>query len=157
MLSKDDLISASFEGTDPASLSMAAVLPDKTSDLIELAVRDAKKAARTPGVEFDMDVFMRVDWDHNTCRVCMAGSILLNTFKVRKHDYMLVLSTDVWHKLWVVNDARVGDIEGGETAPQRIAVDAANALITKKYDQDLKRAPWGIYLKAARMLREVGL
>lgn len=168
-LSEDDLLSAQYAGADPACDFRAAKLPDKWSDLLDLAVEDAIAASRRRNVTLDMgDWVLRLDVASipKACSVCMAGAVMLREMGAMPVDVgdmtrPMDLGDEAAEKLRFINYARTGEILWASDMPltQKNAIKDANNLIASHYDQDLNcgRAPWPIYQKAAKILREAGL
>jgi hypothetical protein len=142
-------------------------LPDKLSDLLELAVADCLEVEAEGKHEFDMTVYYERLNGH--CAVCMAGAVMLR--RLPHEESAIFVRTDNWgaktqKKLQAIDDMRNG---GFYAAADRLGLsqlgvlEAAKRLIDETYtnfDDDwskLGRAPWPIYLEAADMLREAGL
>jgi hypothetical protein len=142
-------------------------LPDKLSDLLELAVADCLEVEAEGKHEFDMTVYYERLNGH--CAVCMAGAVMLR--RLPHNETADMLSTRQWgaetqRKLYAIDDMRTG---GFENAAERLGLsqlgvlEAAKRLIDEAYtdfdDNWSKRgrAPWPIYLEAADMLRQAGL
>lgn len=149
-------------------------LPSKLSDLLELAVNDAQKAAKMPGVELDMTYWqVGANAVNKTCKVCMAGAVLLC-------EKATNVTTDAPHY------KNLMDIADGPTviamcridAARKGAVLAATAFntgfnephmgtqfstydclkpIREDYKIDQQRASWKAYRQAIRRLRRNGL
>ena len=55
-------------------------LPDKPSDLIDVALKDLAKAERSKKFEIDMNVWCEpADLSSDVCAVCLGGSVLVGT------------------------------------------------------------------------------
>jgi hypothetical protein len=145
-------------------------LPDRLSDLIELAVKDARACEADPRFKLYMQQWVApAKRRGEPCQVCMAGSVLVQSlgFSPRREwtDAEPDDATD--NKIFAVNDVRVGEIQAAlytlhaqaPTTGQALAARRAATLIGDDYSsgRDGGRAKWSTYLKAARMLREVGL
>ena len=160
---------------------VAAKLPNTLSGLLHLAVADAQKVARKPGYKLNMTVWhwpeRKVRTKRTVCDVCMAGSVIANTLKVRRTH-----NTEPWDlphalqpKIEAINSMRLGLFSTAlaelhpklpVTDEQREALDTANTVILETYrrrtDERLPlarrgRALWSSYLKAAKILEKVGL
>ncbi len=135
-------------------------LPKKRSELLRLAVKDAKSVQRSKKHELDMSVVMyQSAYGKNSgCRVCMAGAVILRTLKVSqettacnryKHD----------PRLSMIDEMRMGLFDAHNTGVSqqvREARSVAERLVGFSFDSKLLRAPWSIYLKAASVLEAVG-
>lgn len=58
-----------------------AVLPDKLSDLLELALADLEKAEADPQCVIDMDIW-REEYGDGFCAVCLAGCVMRYSLNV---------------------------------------------------------------------------
>lgn len=144
-----------------------AKLPEKMSDLLELAVRDAQ-AAEAAGAILDMGTWYSAN---GTCRVCMAGAVLQQTigFDRQVHidhcDLRPVLCDQegldegIITALLAIDNMRCGQApDHFSDDEQRRAKPALDLIWDMNGTNRLKgRAPWDTYLKAAKMLREAGL
>ena len=146
----------------------AKTLPEKDSDLLDLAVTDAIRASKKPGYRLNMGVW--ADRDKLTrgpnkgktvCHVCMAGAVMTQTLGDRPTAHTPQLNPFNGHtfgdKLRRINEMRTGCFRWAlQGTPQRAALDAARALVGEHYNDDTGRAPWRIYRKAAAILRGGG-
>lgn len=136
----------------------AKTLPDNLPDLIELAVRDARACAKDPRYALAMGVW---HMPNGKCSVCMAGAVMAKTLRFPRSGYAEpwdVSDGDERKKLFAINCVRAGYCEDaaaylGVPVPRGRTV-AASSLILRAYDLVLGRAPWRVYLKAARIIRE---
>lgn len=55
-------------------------VPYKPSDILQLALDDMKAVSKLPNYDINMSYWLLKERD--ICNVCMAGSILVNTFKI---------------------------------------------------------------------------
>lgn len=151
-------------------------LPDKLSDLLELAVKDAKKIGKDPRYELDMsnNWHMYIE-DEKKCRVCLAGSVMACTLNVNPTEtvYSYDFSLDTSDKLEALDRLRTGDLFfdllSEEDEPHLFwkkdlkpqfdvkLVKKAKNLINRSFDSAKGRASWDAYLKAAKLLRKAGL
>lgn len=138
-------------------------LPDKLSDLLELAVNDARAIEGTTRdgrtYVLEMGVYHWPTHD-SRCLVCMAGAVMARTLECPPDevscpsDYQ---SDDTWKKLKYINAMRTGSI------PLNVGTlysQAYNVMlrVTREYAASSKgMASWEAYLEAARGLRELGL
>lgn len=161
-------------------------LPEKDSDLLDLAVTDAIRASKKKGYRLDMGMWVvkeRLSSGPNkgkaVCKVCMAGAVMTQTLGVRTTKdckEFAPYGTVFEHQLRRINGMRMGcfggytlpgtparaaqDEAGGYTllgTPARAAHDEAGALVLAHYNENTGRAPWRVYRKAAAILREAGL
>lgn len=89
---------------------MNSPLPDKLSDLIEVALRDLEL------VENDKRYTVNMDWWHrsgDTCLVCLAGSVMAKSLDVSpdRTRYPNDFDDKTEAKLGALNWARVGDVD----------------------------------------------
>ena len=159
-LSDDDLLSASYTGVDPEKVRVA--LPNKLSDLLEVAVKDARLLARTPGYRLRMSRWYDRDSD-GVCNVCLAGAVMANTCEIPKPPRGGGSSYSAWyflsgrdeHKMSVINDLREGwhrrEAVRKILEPIRNYRDANRTRWRRQ-----ARAPWSLYEKAVKDLRAAG-
>jgi hypothetical protein len=126
----------------------AAILRDpnaKLSDLLEIAALDAIALQRQKRVKFDM-------WNSveppsrkgGKCTVCLAGAALYRDLGVRSE-------VTKWPEAVRNNFMRIDVARCGVDDPD------ISAAIARAWRQKLQRAPFRVYLTAARKLRELGL
>lgn len=158
-------------------------LPDKLSDLIRIAVADAKKIEKDSKYIFNMSTWHQPQSNYDDvshtfvttgkCEVCFAGSIIACTLKAKPNQTVDTsdFDEDTDRKLELIDQIRTGSIliltnNNYEEDMYYLKVyldninptiEKVNELINSKYDLDLGRAPWVTYLKAADMLQKVGL
>jgi len=90
-----------------------SALPDKPSELLELAINDALEVEKMPGWELDMHIWLQ-RFDQNTCSACLAGSVMLRQLGVAPTrvasllEYGLSLRDE--DKVHAINFLRAGDI-----------------------------------------------
>lgn len=97
---------------------MKTKLPDKPSELIRLALSDMKAILKNPKFKVRMDVYMEyVNPDDKRCTVCLAGSVMANTLKIkpsRKRQFghspadFEDADEDTYRKLRAINALRNG-------------------------------------------------
>jgi hypothetical protein len=146
-LSKADLESAALEGT-PVTVR----LPRKQSALLRLAVKDAMLLEKDPRYKLDMMTWHRPSLN-GTCNVCLAGAVMACDLKAPLNAWLGASSFEdrrLTAALELIENMRRGNFYG-------VRSKAARALIHDFFDLALRRAPWGVYLKAADLLEEVGL
>lgn len=156
-------------------------LPDKRSELLRLAVKDAIKISHDPRFRLYMrDWYTAFRWDDNTdklvprdvCEVCLAGSVMVCTLNVTpdklENDIAPSYFTDldIRKKLYLINELRDGTYDAElnndiwvhkYTDEKCKVIKSAYKLISNNMDLDKGHAPWTVYFTAANMLESVGL
>lgn len=135
-------------------------LPEKLSDLIDLAVKDAKACENTPGVELHM-------WRYHEpgggqCAVCMAGAVMDQTMRAPRNEERLPemyseYNTDRLRAIDAVRGGRVLNALYHLNIKKPPSVSDIAQLICYDYSGAAGRASWDTYTEAAQMLRERGL
>lgn len=121
-------------------------LPTKESELLRLAVRDARAVAKMKTRKLDMFQW-HTPVKGRRCAMCMAGAVMDRTLKVSPKKFLLPQYTGEFEALIKINLMR----KGCTSLPE------VNALIDSHFNDVLGRAPWRIYLQAADMLEAAGL
>lgn len=155
-------------------------LPEKRSELLRLAVRDAIKISQNPKFEFYMgDWYVKFKWDDTTnrlvkrdkCTVCLAGAVMVCTLKVLSDSIEANVKPshfdlDIRKKLHLINDLRQGvydselnnDIWNYKYTDEKCnTIKSAYKLIINNFGYVKGHAPWVIYFQAANILESVGL
>lgn len=147
-------------------------LPEKQSELLRLAVKDAQKIQKNKKYILNMGEWHTpINSDYynyftnqniGKCAVCLAGSVIACTLKAPLNKYAtpstIELVGDNYEQLQLINSMRDGGFKYLGSDQDRItAVQIAHELVTKNYNYRLDRAPWKIYLRAASILEFVGL
>lgn len=145
-------------------------LPEKMSDLIELAVNDAKACEKDPRYELNMSVpHTPIDQclieGEAICEVCLAGSIIAKTMGAnpKKMVYLDNFDKRTSDKLSAVDSFRAGEIElafeqlGTKLVPSEQTCDRIGGDICSRFIDGEGRAPWHVYLKQVKYLRSIGL
>src|SRR6187431_2046651 len=104
-----------------------SALPNKLSDLLELAVRDAQACEADPRYRLDMSAWHVPD-GVGPCRVCMAGAVMAQTIHLAPSEratlFMGVSQApavdESARQLLAINDMRTGDFDD---ACDRLAID----------------------------------
>jgi hypothetical protein len=133
-------------------------LPSKISELIVLAVKDCKAVEKDKRYELNMGVF-HAPSVNGKCHVCMAGAVMAKSLGTAIDQVAApnLYSNKVQNQLNTLDSIRMGHLWTLNTqVPERVAVHV-NGYIRKAYKAKLGRAPWPVYLKAARILAEAGL
>lgn len=92
-------------------------LPNKPSDLIEVALSDLRKVETDPRYKIDMDVYHEVGSDH--CHVCLAGSVMAKTLECDPEIDATpdgdpdLFSTEDTQKLDALDYFRLGEVADG--------------------------------------------
>jgi len=86
------------------------MLPDKPSDLIELALADLIKCERSPKYEIDMSFWHAAN---GICTVCLAGSVMAQSLGVsyNKNSLPSYFESDEKSKLRALDCLRNGNVE----------------------------------------------
>lgn len=128
-----------------------ATLPDKLSDLLELAIDDVAKCSRDSRYEIDMGMWHQPQ-SNGSCLVCMAGAVMAKTMEVPVGTYSspgcyYLNEAEKWRKLGAINSIRTGRFGFIEIGIGLIAVN----LMRDQYEkQNLKRLQHFPKDKAAR-------
>ena len=88
-------------------------LPDKLSDLLELALDDLETTEKDPAYEINMLYWHELDEVDNTCRVCLAGAVLAQTLEVPvSFNYLRYRpEPDLEDKMDAINFVRLGFVD----------------------------------------------
>ncbi len=132
-------------------------LPDKMSDLLEVAVTDAQEAQKIPGMGLDMS-----NWVHegmNKCRVCLGGAVMLR----RKHrTYVSALKDESDQtKIRALDYMRTGNFFTasydmlGEDLPDELGRELED-IVLKRFNNNTGRTRWEYYTRCVKLLRENG-
>ena len=161
-------------------------LPNKLSELIELAVRDVQACEADPRYILNMGRWHAPR--NGGCEVCMAGAVMAQTLRVPLHEELWAwVDGDKKHDrlpgvdmhrgaFLAINDARVGKLltalkylkSDDLSAEQHEAAEGAEAVIVAELpsidgddgddgDGYDGYAPWQTYIAAAAILRGAGL
>lgn len=144
----------------------------KQSQLLRLAVKDAQACERSRLYKLSMGTWHT---PNGKCAVCMAGAIMAKTLGVPRTRFSQpgLFEAEVERALHVVNRMRGGGFgptssyagcacgeccDVSATPKEALAARrAARDLVAEAFDDRLGRAPWSVYLKAARILSKAGL
>lgn len=141
---------------------MTTQLPDKLSDLLDLAVTDAERAEADPRYELRMGTWHRPSG--SKCLVCMAGAVMAFTLDADPARHLEPDGQNMT-KLWAIDSMREGNFEqAAKEVGVSLPAGAADALafverelLEGRDGETLSRLPWPRYREAARILREHGL
>lgn len=134
-------------------------LPDSLPDLIELAVADARRVVKDKRYRLDMFDWhwYNEDFDRR-CHVCLAGAVMAKTLGTDPKETCTPDNSEDGNRLRALDAIRSGRIPSAYGCLGRVPplgwVSVFN-LIEESYSTERGRAPWPVYLKAARMLREL--
>ena len=84
-------------------------LPDKLSELTELALHDLSLCERSKKYMVDMGHWHEPD--RGLCYVCLAGSVMAKTLKTPVESYRLPYHFDEENKLSALNYIREGEVD----------------------------------------------
>ncbi len=134
-------------------------LPDKISDLLEVAVDDVIKIKRRKSYALDM-----FNWhlpavnprnSSGKCTVCMAGAVMANRFPERMKEYNETCPSDfdedTEKKLDTINCLRKGFHYDND-----VQIDEALRPIRVEFSPILGMAPIKAYRQAIKNLRKIG-
>ncbi len=143
-------------------------LPTKLSELLLLAVADAKKCEAMP----ETYVLEMLDWhlpeqidDRLTgkCAVCMAGAVIAQTLGADPSKELMPCDYEYNSALCAIDEMRCASFSNAAdsigqdlSASQLAACDAARALVRPAM-MSTGRAEWHVYEHAAAILAEAGL
>lgn len=132
--------------------------PTKLSDLLELAVNDAKRCQKD---KLNMDTWHT--FEDPICHVCMAGAVMAKTLHMplRAAACPEELTNDWYEPLCAIDAMRTGEF-GYVAVRLNVTIDATLAqqldnIIRDNYRDDLHRAPWKTYMRVVKMLWDEGL
>ena len=152
-------------------------LPNKLSELLLLAVKDAKACEAMPD-KYVLDMW---DWHvpyvgdedvaTGACHVCLAGSVIAQTLGASPENEAIPgdYDGDTHRALVAIDEMRRGDfMEALKTIlarnnvdlsdEQHSAIGGVESTVSMAYDaSDNGRCPWHIYEQAAALLAEAGL
>lgn len=96
---------------------MKKILPEKPSDLIELALNDLIKVEHDKRYKIDMNEWHRPNGD-GICVVCQAGAVIAKTFKTPPTSLFDFFGASTWDnvRLDALDDIRAGNFEGFEAS-----------------------------------------
>lgn len=131
-------------------------LPDKLSDLLDLAVKDCKICEKDDYYVLNMNSWHM--YDGGLCYVCMAGAVMAQTMGVpfNHTTEMKEMPDEIYKKLSHINTMRIGSIPL-EDCDQEIRRNFGNLIRPIYKEEKTGRADWEHYTKAAEYLRSVGL
>lgn len=136
---------------------MEDTLPNKLSDLLELAVNDciSIENGEESGIVLNMTEWHTPGALPGTCQVCMAGAVLHKELKVPINQYFDWHSApiSVQEKMRAINNIREGFAPAGATTVR--VWEALNCIKECFISTKLLRAPWGAYREAIVNLRKL--
>ena len=91
-----------------------SALPDKPSELLELAIGDVLEVEKMPGWELNMRGWIWRRWD-GSCSACLAGAVMLRRLGVVPQEDHYPSPNDeptrIGNKLHALNFLRKGDMD----------------------------------------------
>lgn len=141
------------------------MLPEKLSDLLYLAVKDAQACEAQPEkFRLRMGDWFYPDPDGGPCAICMAGAVMAKTLGLST-DKERFPEGELAGPLFAVDSMRVGDftLAAGELRldipswQTEALTRIGNAVYGQVDTLSLCRAEWPVYLDAVTELRKVGL
>lgn len=150
-------------------MTCATSMPNELSDLLELAVIDAKKCEVDPKYALRMGVWhyepsarmANSIYDTGVCHVCMAGAVLAQECEVTTamdHN-MPPGETEINDEMRAIDDMRKGDfMDAGRWLGMYLPLSLQEAAVDSMgfYDRGTRRFSWEGYLAAVEVLRENG-
>lgn len=90
-------------------------LPDKPSELIDLALHDLELCEKDPRYEIDMQDWHNPQGENGRCAVCFAGATLAKSLDVTPSELKEPpdFDEDTEAKLGALNEFRTGDVQDG--------------------------------------------
>ena len=136
-------------------------LPDKLSDLLDLAVDDCEKVAKLKTRVLQMNTY-HLPLNNGQCAICMAGAIMDRTLHAPPRKALIPsdFDADTASKLSAVDGMRLGHLRFANRFDDDDLIDVFfkfRNMIEPHVNEHTGRAPWHVYRKAARMLRDAGL
>jgi len=141
----------------------------RPSDLLRLAVRDARAVSKRPNTQLNMHAIAqnRESYGADVCHVCMAGAVMLKSLGMEpdSKNGLRKACADAYAPgtgeetpFTRINDLRQGNMCSVVTYgdARNATVKAAGAMIRDKVSSVTLRAPWAVYLRAADLLESVG-
>lgn len=89
--------------------ALSLELPDKVSDLLEVALNDLERIVRLPDYVIDMSSYRRPASGDARCAVCLAGAMLCTI--LRPDEALPNIEAETWKKLTAVDNLRAGQID----------------------------------------------
>jgi hypothetical protein len=143
-------------------------LPDKLSDLLELAVNDCKKLKKTPGYILNMGTWHEpvrgAGKRKPVCRVCMAGAIMACELGIpRNHESRPDdFDPEDCSKLGAIDEMRNGHFdqaahEMGHVSLEYHLAGELKIRVRANWMEKDRRAPWSVYETCVKVLREYNL
>lgn len=86
-------------------------LPDKLSDLIELALVCLIKCERSPNYKINMGVWHDPIWGHLPCSVCLAGAVMAQVLGADKGYRFGPSDFEEGFKLSALENSRWGEVD----------------------------------------------
>lgn len=132
------------------------VLPDKLSELLEVALTDLKKCERSTKYRVSMLHWHTPVPEGNACWVCLAGSVMAKEFKLSPKDFATfahVTNEGVQNKITLLSNLALrtySDSADNDSLISRVAAETVKERYVS-YRQNSKA--WWRYMRA--MLRKI--
>lgn len=126
-------------------------LPNKLSDLLRLAVRDAQACEADPKYKLEMETWHCPSHDGRVCFVCMAGAVMAKTQGIPAERLVVTPDAVLFKYIDLMRLGRISGIAQGRVARE------FRRIVDDGYLPRLKRADWATYLCAADYLESEGL
>ena len=142
----------------------ACTVPAEVSDLLELAVIDAKILDKDDRYRLDMRRWHspgKASYyaTEEVCRVCMAGAVLARECEVPPSARLGASETEILKEMNAIDYMRRGLFhaagkELGIQIPDEVVAQASGVM--GKFNEESARYPWAGYMRAVEVLRENG-
>lgn len=141
-------------------------LPQKPSALLRLAVQDSIKVSKLKTRKLVMTTWHSYSAKDKVCNVCMAGAVMDRTLKLPARRTLDAHETLWADEMVAIDYMRMGRFEealhwlglSAEVDSHALKLDVIGQPVRNAYLRShLERAPWRVYLKAARELERIDL
>jgi hypothetical protein len=137
------------------------MLPEKLSDLLEVAINDAQTAARRKDVRFHMGTWLYRDGE--ICQMCLAGAVMARTLGAGYHACSSPTAVGYFaggSKLFAIDEMRRGNFSYASKMVTGKYVD--HSRVSAIWSEELLHMPpkgqrhswWLSWRKIIRLLRE---
>lgn len=102
----------SFSKGTPMTLTTTTMLPEKRSDLLDLALDKLEEVEADDAYTVDMSRWHEPSTSHDICYVCLAGGIIAKVLMAPVSERFIPSSYDekTWDSLIALNDLRAGSV-----------------------------------------------
>ncbi|MEM6789708.1 MAG: hypothetical protein AAF715_19475 [Myxococcota bacterium] len=131
-------------------------LPEKLSELLRLAVRDAQACEKDPSYTLSMNCWHEQFYD-DKCHVCMSGAVMAKTLKASREGctWPTDFNETDSRRLTSVDRMRAGFLHRADASAQ--VSRRFMKFVQGGWDESKERASWDTYLRAADYLESEGL